>query len=97
MSRTLRKWTEEEENLLLRQVKANPQNLKQCFISVSRNIDRTPLAVTHHWYRVLSKKTGTTCFFTASPHHVSKNRKNGRGISCNRGVWYRLLGIIKNL
>lgn len=56
-NRTNRKWTEEEEELLLRQVRAFPQNLKKCFLIVSEITDRSPKAVTAHWYTVTSKKT----------------------------------------
>lgn len=97
MSRQVRKWTEEEDNLLLRQVKASPQNLSQCFLMVAQNTDRTPGAVANHWYTVVSKRPDAVCFFTASSHHVSKNRKNGKGVSCSTNIWHRLLHIIRNL
>lgn len=97
MSRQVRKWTEEEDNLLLRQVKAFPQNLNRCFLMVSQNIDRTPAAVANHWYTVVSKRSDAICFFTASSYHVSKNRKNGEGVHTNSNIWHRLLQIIRNL
>lgn len=97
MSRTNRKWTEEEDNQLLRQVRAFPQNLNKCFLIVSEEIHRTPGAVANHWYTVVSKKPNSTCFFTASPQHVSRNRKNGKGVESNRSIWYRLMSIIRNL
>ncbi len=97
MSRQARKWTQEEDELLLRQVKAFPQNLNRCFLMVSQNIDRTPGAVANHWYQVVSKKPDVVCFFTASSHHVSKNRKNGTGVETNASIWRRLLNVIRNL
>lgn len=92
-----RKWTEEEEKLLLRQVRAFPQNLTKCFLMVAQNVDRTPGAVANHWYTVVSKRPDAVCFFTASAKHVSKNRKNGKGIESNCNIWRRLLAIIRNL
>lgn len=97
MSETYRKWTEEEDDYLLQQVKAMPQNLTQCFIAVSRNIDRSPNAVANHWYQVVSKRPDVTCFFTASSHHLSRNRKNGAGVQINRSIWQRLMQVIRNL
>lgn len=96
-NRTNRKWTEEEENLLIRQVRAFPQNLNKCFLMVAQNIDRTPSAVAGHWYTVVSKKPDSTCFFTASSKHVSRNRKNGKGVESNSNIWHRLLNVIRNL
>lgn len=97
MSRTYRKWTEEEDQLLLRQVRAFPQNLSKCFLMVAQNTDRTPQAVANHWYSIVSKRADALCFFTASSHHVSKNRKNGKGVECPRTIWHRFLSILRNL
>ena len=92
-----RKWTQAEEERLLRQVRVFPQNLTKCFLIVAEEIDRTPNAVANHWYTVLSKKPDSLSFFTASPVHVSKNRKNGMGVETNTSIWRRLLRIIQNL
>ena len=97
MNRTFKKWTAEEDARLIEQVKAFPQNLSQCFLIVSEITGRTPAAVAFHWYSVLSKRPDVTCFFTASPRHISKNRKNALGIESNRSIWQRLLSIIRNL
>ncbi len=96
-NRTFRKWTEEEDELLLQQVKNNPQNLSRCFLSVAQNIDRSQGAVANHWYQVVSKRPDTMCFFTASSKHFSRNRKNGKGVEINRSIWQRFLNIIRNL
>lgn len=93
----MKKWTQQEDERLLRQVRTFPQNLTKCFLIVSEEIDRTPSAVANHWYTVLSKKPDSLSFFTASPVHVAKNRKNGMGVETNTNIWQRLLRIIRNL
>lgn len=97
MNRANRKWTAEEEDKLLRQVRAFPQNLTRCFLIVSESIGRTPQAVANHWYTVVSKKPDSTCFFIASPKHVSRNRKNGEDVGSTRSIWQRLMQVIRNL
>lgn len=97
MRRENKKWTTEEEALLLRQVRAFPQNLSKCFVIVSESTGRSKSAVANHWYTVVSKKPNATCFFTASPKHVSKNRKNGEGVESNRSIYQRLMSIIRNM
>ena len=92
-----RRWTDEEENRLIQQVRTFPQNLTKCFFIVSEVIGRSPKAVEQHWYTVTSKRTDVTCFFTASPRQVSKNRKNCKGETCNRSIWHRLLAVIRNI
>ena len=91
---TRRKWTPEEERVLIDQVRVFPQNLTKCFLIVGETIDRTPTAVASHWYTKTSKNPEVMCFFTASPVHVSKNRKNGMGEESNQGIWRRLLRVL---
>ena len=95
MNNNFRRWTEEEDARLLRQVRTFPQNLHKCFLMVSEETGRTPTAVQAHWYAVVSKKPEALCFFTASPHHISKNRKNGMGTATSESVWRRLLRVIR--
>jgi hypothetical protein len=95
--RECRKWTPEEDARLLRQVRSFPQNLSKCFLIVSEELGRTQLAVANHWYTQLSKKPESLCFFTASPKHVSKNRKNGMGVESNGNIWRRLMAVIRSI
>ena len=92
-----KKWTASEDERLLRQIRVFPQNLSKCFLIVSQEIGRTQSAVAGHWYTSLSKKPEALCFFTASPKHVSKNRKNGMGVETNSSVWRRLIAVIRNI
>lgn len=97
-----KRWTSQEEAVLLKYVKVYPHNLHKCFLLVSEELTdtgkpRTPTAVQAHWYAHLSKQPSALCFFTASQRHVSKNRKNGIGVESNVSIWRKLLRIIKNL
>lgn len=92
-----RKWTREEERILINQVRVFPHNLKKCFCIVSEQVGRTPGAVANHWYTHTSKQPENLCFFTASQRHVSKNRKNGMGVESTPSIWRRLMNIIRSL
>ena len=96
-NRQFRKWTKEEDERLVRQIKAFPQNLSKCFMIVSEEIGRTEGACAGRWYTKLSKEPHNLCFFTASPQHVSRNRKNGEGVANNRSVWRRLVTVLRSL
>lgn len=102
MANQNKKWTAEEDAVLLRYVRNYPHNLHKCFLMVSEHLTDagTPRSVTGvqaHWYSVLSKKPESLCFFTASAKHVSKNRKNGEGVVSNTSIWRRLLNVIRGL
>lgn len=92
-----KKWTEEEEQRLIRQVRAFPQNLNKCFLLVSEELDRTPTAISAHWYSVTSKRSDVLCFFTASESHISKNRKNADGVPSSTSIWKKFLKILKRI
>lgn len=97
VSRTARKWTQEEDDRLLRQIRAFPQNLHWCFIMVSEEIGRTDKAVAAHWYQCLSKKPEALAFATLSSKHLARNRKNGMGVETPPSLWRRFLNLIKNI
>lgn len=90
-----RKWTQQEDERLLRQVRVFPQNLHKCFHVVAEEIDRTPGAVANHWYSVLSKKPGVIEFGTISSKHFARNRKNGMGVEISSSIWRRFLHLIR--
>lgn len=102
--RKARKWTSQENAVLLRYIKADPRNLHKCFTLVSEHLTdagmpRTVAGVASHWYTVLSKREDpeALCFFTASSKHISKNRKNGAGIENTPTIWRRLCMALRSL
>ena len=92
-----KKWTVEEDECLIRYVKARPQNLKACFLAVSEATGRTERAVAYHWYTRTSKDPRYLCFFTASSRHIAKNRKNVEGEASNYNIWRKFLRILRSL
>lgn len=92
-----KRWIRQEDQVLFNQVRVYPQNLKKCFHIVAEELGRTPTAVQARWYAVTSKQPDNVAFFTASPRHVSKNRKNGMGVESNGHIWRRLMTVIRNI
>lgn len=92
-----KRWSRAEDLRLVRQVQAFPQNLHKCFLMVAEELGRTESGVAGRWYQHVSKDPQNMCFFTASPKHVSKNRKNGMGEESNAGIWKRLMSVLKSL
>lgn len=93
-----RKWTSEEDNILLRYMdNMGISNLHAVFLAVSEQIGRTPGAIASHWYSVISKRKDVQQFARASKKDVLWNRKNGVGIPSDISIWRRILRVLKNL
>lgn len=48
---TLRKWTEDEEKVVISKIEENPNNSQKAFREVSLEIGRTPAAIEYRWYQ----------------------------------------------
>lgn len=72
-----RKWTTEEEQVLIDQIKKSANNLQEAFRKTSKLIGRTEGACVYHWYAILSKrKDPSVCFVTVGHKTKNVNRKN---------------------
>lgn len=99
-----KKWSEEEEQVIIDELLKSPDNITECFFEVSKKINRTPGAINNHWYTVLSRKPEVNVYGTLTPNHYARNRKLGAGVKNkkgNRGVpitpsfWDRFIRAIK--
>lgn len=95
--RVFRKWTEEENQVLLRHLKNGIGNFHACFAKVAEEIDRTPIGVAAHWYAVLSRRHDVRMIITASEKSILINRKNGKGVESNSSIWRRILTVLRTL
>ena len=96
----VRKWTSEEEEILLDEIGRNPINLRMCFVATATVIHRTPGACASHWYYYLSKnpqkyKTG---IITIGRHAAIRNRKRYKeGVpitEVREGIFHHLLDLL---
>jgi hypothetical protein len=71
---TKRKWTKEEEELLVKTVKANFHNLTSAFEEVANSTGRSKKAVRLHWYN--KTRLTSTCFVAVSQDTKMRNSKN---------------------
>lgn len=96
-----KKWTKEEEEFLVKTVKANFHNLSKAFREVASLIGRSEWAVAHRWYR--KTRFSATCFVAVSQESKMNNSKNyvpecghtkTPGTS-NKTLWERIKRILK--
>lgn len=76
-----RKWTKEEEEILVQAISANPHNIKEaCRYAATKLEGRTSDACYKHWYLKVAPASNPTklgiSFLAVGPKSVYKNRKN---------------------
>jgi hypothetical protein len=103
---TKKRWTKQEDKILVQAIKANPQNRAKAFKIASKKLDRTVYACTYRWYSYLSNpesKHYVGCMFTLLGHTskldnrtVSTENYHISSKPLEKGIWgkiKKLLGI----
>lgn len=100
---TLRKWTEDEEKVVISKIEANPNNLQRAFREASLEIGRTPAAIGYRWHQGgLRERSGKLFMTYGRKGTLNSNRKNVSGktsdntIRTGKSKWRRILDILFN-
>ena len=99
----MKRWTEEDKNILLEEISNDPSNLQNAFRRTAERTDRTRAAVATYWYQVLAPKNrnnrSNTAFMSYSASTMNSNRKISRvdtqqPVAVRRSKWRRILDIL---
>lgn len=100
---TLRKWTEDEEKVVISKIEENPNNLQKAFREASLEIGRTPAAIGYKWYKGkggLREKSDKLFMTYGRKGTLNSNRKNvssntsDNTIRIRKSKWRRVLDIL---
>lgn len=97
---TKRKWTNEEEQVLISQVRQSPNNLARAFRVTSEVLGRSLRSVTLHWYN--KTRHSEAIFMTVGSKTVNMNSKNVFHGSYDNtekmkvSIWRRFVSFIKS-
>lgn len=72
----MRKFNQEEDNILLQAISQHPHNLQEAFRITSIVTKRSTDVIQQHWYKQLSRKANPL-FLTIGSTNTIVNRKNG--------------------
>jgi hypothetical protein len=88
-----RRWTNEEEQVLIDQVRINPSNLTRAFRNASNIIGRSPHSCEQRWYGKV--RHSETVFMTIGARNMSVNSKNSDNPQPVRlSIWRRILNLL---
>lgn len=90
-----RRWTIEEDEILVQTVTANPHNLKRCFLSVALKTGRTEKGVSHRWYqRVKFTSEGRKALLTIGRGSTYPGGKNDMDTNKEHPIKYKKTTIL---
>ena len=93
MTTTRRRWTNEEDQVLIDQVRQNPSNLARAFRATSDIIGRSPHCVEQRWYGKV--RHSETVFINIGARNMSVNSKNNSNPQPVRlPIWRRILKLL---
>lgn len=96
---TKKRWSNEEEQVLISQVKQNPSNLARAFRATSEIIGRNPHSCEQRWYGKV--RHSEAVFMTISANNtISTNQKNVYNSNTDNtkqstSIWQRFLGFLR--
>jgi len=70
-----KKWTVEEEDILIKCIKASPFKMANAYVEASKVINRTPVACANRWAKIKDKPEVGVTFLTIADKEYLKNRK----------------------
>lgn len=90
---TRRRWTNEEEQVLIDQVRINPSNLARAFRATSDIIGRSSHSIEQRWYGKV--RHSETVFMTIGASNMSVNSKvNNNPQPVRLPIWRRILSLL---
>ena len=88
-----RRWTNEEDQVLIGQVRQYPSNLTRAFRATSEIVGRSALCVRQRWYTKV--RHSETVFMTIGARNMSVNSKNSDNTQPVRlPIWRRILNLL---
>lgn len=97
---TKKKWTNDEEQVVISKVRNNPNNLLRAFREASIELGRTPESIVYRWYKGGLREKSAKVFITCGSKTVNVNRKivsdktsdNTRELT--KSKWRRIISIL---
>lgn len=82
-------WTSDEEQVIINQVRENPNNLNTAFLKASEELDRSISSIQFRWYNHIRKNN--VIFMTINDSNNGYNKKEKQNMS----LWKKFLTWIK--
>ena len=106
MKRMHKRWTDQEDDIVYKEITENALNIRKTIRGLSVKLDRSISSIEFRWYGVLQnpshpKYRGTKCFMTICKKQALANKKifteNSvtRPIKVKVSIWRKILNLFK--
>lgn len=95
-----RKFTPEEDRIIIDAVKKSPQNINKAFILIAPKINRTVDSIRVHYYSRIAKDNSNKLFLTVSSrkkytnYKVQRKGMKAKPTQTTKSKWRRILDIL---
>lgn len=95
-----RKFTPEEDKMIIEAVKKSPQNISKAFVLVAPKINHTPSSVRFRYYSKIAKDNSNKLFLTVSSrkkytnYKVQRKGMKAKPTQTTKSKWRRILDIL---
>lgn len=95
-----RKFTPEEDNMIVEAIKKNPQNISKCFVMLAPKLNRSVDSIRCHYYSMIVKDDSNKLFLTVSSrkkytnYKVQRKGMKAKPTQTTKSKWRRILDIL---
>lgn len=86
-------WTSADEDILIKNIRKDTNNLTKAFKQTSVEIQRSPGACSSHWYNNTSVKSGHVLFLRIDGTRIVVNRSRGKGSPTTVPLYKKVLSL----
>lgn len=95
-----RKFTPEEDKMIVEAIKKNPQNIHKCFVVLAPKLNRSVDSLRVHYYSMIAKDDSNKLFLTVSSrkkytnYKVQRKGMKAKPTQTTKSKWRRILDIL---
>ena len=94
-SRKHKRWTDQEDRVLIAQVSRSPENLRKAYERAARLLERTPLACQYRWTQHLRDSKAVAFTLVGSAYAMKNSKVRGEKRRMRKSIWTWIMELFK--
>ncbi len=93
--RKYKRWTDEEDRVLIAQVSRSPENLTKAYETAARLLGRTKLACQYRWVKYLRDSNAVAFTLIGSTYAMKNSKVRGEKRRMRKSIWTWIKDLFK--